>query len=181
MPCKSLLAQSGKFTADVSYPVQAGDNFFSDFDGVVSFDLGYSYPLSSTLSLDGHAGYTYSKYSFYLNLEQKTKTKAHIIELMAGPALHLLMAEDVHFSPYLEAGYARADVSNDDFEGEINSNGINTEIGASFDFVGLEKIDIGLYASYQFIYLEKPEDFENVKHYRNMKWINFGVKTMYKF
>lgn len=172
-------AQNSRMSFDVSYPVPIGDTFYSNYDGVIALDLNYIHPISPLFNINGQIGYSRSNISFdRFPDEGRSTSYANIYGFAVGPSIDLKLTNQVSFVPEVGIGYAHVRFTNDDVE-TLTESGINTFGKLSIEYQFSKNIGLGIFSSYNFIYLSEPNNGRDIRFNREMHSINAGVKIMY--
>ena len=174
-----IKAQDGQLILDLSYPIQVGDTFYSNYDGIIASDLTYRHQLSSRFHLNGKIGYSRTSFDIERHFGNPMEpTYANIYRVLFGPTLNYKVTDQIYVVPELSIGYAHVRFSNDDAENSTDT-GINSVVGFSIEFHVWKNVGLGLYSSYDFIYLGEPENAINTAFNKEMHSIKTGIRIIY--
>lgn len=180
LQANDINAQNSRLSFDISYPIPIGDTFYSNYDGLIGLGLKYEHPLSSLLYINGQIGYSAANFSYNPSLDDsEATTTANIFGITIGSSLNLHLSEKINFVPNVGIGYANVFFTNDVFDDQNSSNGLNTLFGLSIDYQLSSRIGLGVFSSYNFIYLEKPDVGLDNSFNREIHSISSGVKLIY--
>lgn len=164
----SLFSQENKnFTFDLGLS-QTYKGFFYLYDGLVDIGIGYNIKLTGNL---------FGGLSFHVDYLNRKNTPAKTF--VYRPKLDLFYRFNVspRFSivPVVSVGYSFLNLVNKEFDYSETQQGINTAAELRFAWNTKKRIDYYLFGRYDYIYLDKDEDFTRLEYFRNVHLSGFGI------
>ncbi|MCB2221442.1 MAG: hypothetical protein KQI35_13665 [Bacteroidetes bacterium] len=159
--------QSSFITAELGL-LRNQNGFFRLFDGIV--DAGVAYQFSILNKLYGGASF----HAGFLNY-QNTSAKS----VLYRP--HLSLQYSIHLSPRIAMepqagiGYAFVRITNQEYNYKNMQTGVNYSGTLKLRWKSEGKLDYYLFGRYDFIYLNKDDDFTQLEYYRRIQIFAFGL------
>ncbi|MBN2172946.1 MAG: hypothetical protein JW731_02360 [Bacteroidales bacterium] len=159
--------QRGYFYADAGMS-QTYQGFFYLFDGIVDIGGGYDYHLLNNL---------YVGPSLHFDFLNRKNTSGRT--LLYKPKLNILyeikVAKRFYITPVASIGYAFFNISNKEFNYKEIQQGIMLGGDLRLTWKTQEQLDFYLFGRYDYIYLDKDDNFTLLEYYRNVNLTSFGI------
>jgi hypothetical protein len=147
---------------------QTYKGFFYLFDGIVDVGAGYNHHLVKGL---------FAGPSLHLDFLNRKNTSGRT--LVYKPKVNILYEIQITnrfgIVPVASVGYSFLNISNKEFGYKETQQGINLSGDLRFIWKTNDRLDFYIFGRYDYIFLDKDEEFTRLDYYRNVYLTSFGI------
>jgi hypothetical protein len=147
---------------------QTYKGFFYLFNGVVEFGAGYNHRLIDHLYVGG---------SFHIDYLSRSNSSARTI--VYKPKVNInynaKVSSWLSINPIVFVGYSFVNISNGEFDYAETQNGVTTGAELKFIWFTPSTVDYYLFGRFDYIILDKDENFTLLNYYRRVYLTSFGI------